>query len=258
MSIADCEDSIDMMRWVSFTLACSKADISEKFNWLSCVPWLFVEADKQEQALEILAQIDSKQESEHDPLTITLGNRHREDLVACAMGNGCSDSLQNVVVRYDNGPLDEGAGESIHRLTNLESNRSTNARLPCIKASIRHAQVLQRCRQLMKTFGARGRAVINTEKLLYKRVLQVKKGSLWKNVRMRPKDFYKRLYRMDDRALEDWEPLLPRPSGGSSGLGGGDGGDDAPKKGPSWTPSQAMQSEYLVNPIPIQIRSGAY
>lgn len=110
----------------------------------------------------------------------------------------------------------------------------------------------------MKTFGARGRAVINTENLLYKRVLQVKKGSLWKNVRMRPKDFYKRLYRMDDRALEDWEPLLPKPSGGSSGLGGGDGGDDAPKKGPSWTPSQAMQSEYLVNPIPIQIRSGAY
>ena len=86
VSIADCEDSIDMMRWVSFTLACSKADISEKFNWLSCVPWLFVEADKQEQALEILAQIDSKQESEHDPLTITLGNRHREDLVGSCYG----------------------------------------------------------------------------------------------------------------------------------------------------------------------------
>ena len=87
----------------------------------------------------------------------------------------------------------------------------------------------------MRTFGARGRAVINLEHRLYNRVIQVKKTAFWKNTKLKPKAFYKRLYRMDEKAAEDWAPLLSSAA------------PQVQQKELAWTPGQAMQSEYLVS-----------
>ena len=235
ITLSDCEDSFPMMRWIVHSLKCSRNDIGEKFSWTRTVPWLFCEADDQEQALEILVQI----ETTTDQATIDLNKSLRADLVAVSLGGPCPALLQRKVTAIDNSPLDEGKGESFHRNTNLEQGRSTNARLPWIKTSVRQAQVLQRARAIMRTFGVKGRAVINLEFRLYKRVLQVKKNAHWKNSKLGPKAFFKRLYRMDEQAAEDWAPLLENV---------------APQKpGSSWTPGQAMQSEYMDAPRPSYI-----
>ena len=86
-------------------------------------------------------------------------------------------------------PLDEGPDESYHRKTNLE-NRASNSRLPWIKASARHVQVHRRSRDLMRSFGKKGRAVSNCEHRLLKRVLHVGKKKWWRRVKMSNKAFY--------------------------------------------------------------------
>jgi hypothetical protein len=118
-----------MMRWIVHSLKCSRNDIGEKISWTRTVPWLFCEADDQEQALEILVQI----ETTTDQATIDLNKSLRADLVAVSLGGPCPALLQRKVTAIDNSPLDEGNGESFHRNTNLEQGRSTNARLPWIK-----------------------------------------------------------------------------------------------------------------------------
>ena len=93
--------------------------------------------------------------------------------------------------------------------THLEQTRATASRLPWIKASVRHKQVLARAKMLMKKFGQRGRAVINAEHKRFKRLLQTKTKFKWRPVKMKDRDFYKRVYRMDELAQVDFEPLLP-------------------------------------------------
>ena len=61
---------------------------------------------------------------------------------------------------------------------------------------------------MMKRYGAKGQAVINAEFRSYKRVLQTKWKYYDKSVRLGTKAFFRRLYRVDEKALEDWGQFL--------------------------------------------------
>ena len=203
-----CDGSLELMRWLAYSLKCSLSDIREKFGFLKIVPWRFSECDDPVIALDIIAQVDSRPLEQHDPLTIKLDRELREDLIQVSMGMPPSERLMKRKRAICNNPLDENKGEGSHIHTNLEQGRATNARLPCIKGSVRHFQVLRRAKSLMKVFGARRRAGENAEHKLFTRILRVKKNKLFKNVLMNSKAFYRRIYRMDDKALEDWDPLV--------------------------------------------------
>ena len=60
----------------------------------------------------------------------------------------------------------------------------------------------------MKDFGKAGRKVINYEYRQYKRLLQTNSKKRTMGVQMRPRDFFKRMYRMDDKARDDFGVLI--------------------------------------------------
>ena len=231
LTLARYENSLELMRWTAFSLKRSINDIDEIFHIWETVPHLYCEADKPQVCFEILAQVDSKPASEHDPLTVELDRRLREDVVRRSFGEPVSAKLQDEVDARGNCSIDENQGEGFHRHTNLEHTRATATRVPWIKASVRHKQVLARAKMLMKKFGQRGRTVIDAEHTRFKRLLQTKTKFKWRPVKMKDRDFYKRVYRMDELAQVDFEPLLP-----SSFFFWG---------GAPIAPEQAMQTEYL-------------
>jgi hypothetical protein len=57
LTLASCEGNLELMRWVSYSMRCLITDVTEKFQWLECVPWRFAELDDISQAIECVVQV---------------------------------------------------------------------------------------------------------------------------------------------------------------------------------------------------------
>jgi hypothetical protein len=208
LSLNRCEDSEELMRWTSYSLRCLTSDLGEKFKFLDDVPCRFSEAEDPEEAAECVRQVMSKPLDAHDPCTVDIWQRLEGDLRARSLGGDMSSALTLELTARNNIPLDEGPGEGYHRHTNLTRQRSGHVRLHWILASVRHKQVIGKCKKFMKDFGKAGRNVINYEYRQYKRLLQTNSKKRTMGVQMRPRDFFKRMYRMDDKARDDFGVLI--------------------------------------------------
>ena len=175
-----------------------------KFAYLDSVPWRFVACDTMEGAIDCLQQIRSKPLEGHEQLTRMTYETHKDDLETVANGGVPSEELvRDVVKLLANTPLDESPGESWHRASNVAKSRAASSRLPYIKASIRFKENVGRVRKFLKrhlTFGPR---TVRYEYQNFKIVLQGKPRNFNKAVRLRDKEFYKRVYRIDQDVL-DW------------------------------------------------------
>ena len=112
------------MRWSAFPLKRSINDIDKNFHFLELVPHLYCEADKPQVCFEILAHVDSKPASEHDPITVELACRLREDVVRRSFGEPVPAKLQDEVDARGNCSIDGNQGEGFHRHPNLEQTRA--------------------------------------------------------------------------------------------------------------------------------------
>ena len=234
LRIETCEDSVELMRWLSFTLRCTVADLKEKFRFLELVPWLFARCDSSAIAEECIRQVDSAVEGRLDTPTININLQFRSDLETLRSDGVVTPAWSRKLQGLRNAPLDEAPGEEFHRATNACKRRSPHVRIPWILGSVRFRRSCFKLKDFMKKFGRRGKRIINMEYKHYKRVLQIHPSKRGRGVKMSPAQFYRRLYRMDAKALDDFGPVV----GGDTGAG-----DDPPQ--PPASTSQRLHSEYL-------------
>ena len=127
LRIADCGDSLEMMRWVALTLRCAISDIVEKFNFLSVLPWRFAESGEPDQSLECIYLYRSS--SGHDHVTLAIFGRLVSDIEARSRGEPMTEQHSTELGCFLNASLDESPGEGWHRTSNMTKKRGAHTRL---------------------------------------------------------------------------------------------------------------------------------
>jgi hypothetical protein len=112
----------------------------------------------------------------------------------------------NEITALNNTPLDEGPGESVHRISNLTLSRASASRMPWVMGSIRHKQNLKTCSNFITDHGEAGKNVFRYEWTHYKRVLRPSNSNRFQSVRMTDQSFYRKLYKLDDDG-DDWSDI---------------------------------------------------
>ena len=184
--------------------------LHRRFKYLGVVPWLLTNANEVACAAVCVAQIDAVPLEEHDPITRDFERRLGADLRVRAGGGECSLALKAETDARKNMPLNEIPGEGYHRETTHEKKRAPAASTAHLKRITRVKQVLMTIRNVWKTWGKRGRAVVRYEFKNWLRVLQPNKKTMWRIRRMKTASAIKRIYREDQMADEDWSSVAER------------------------------------------------
>ena len=192
------------------TLLLSAAGILRtRFKYLGVIPWAFARADTQQGAIDVLDQYAKVVDpSKHDDFTTYFMLNCMDDLKTLATTGVCSARLAAEVKAINWLMLDEGAGEGYHRSTNAELTRATGSSTAHLKQTPRHDMCLKLAQDFCRT--PEGRMVVRHDWRTHTRVLQTDPSHLWRPTRWKPKAFYRRLYREDEKALEDWSSILQR------------------------------------------------
>ena len=137
-------------------------------------------------------------------LTIDIMKRLGEAIQVVALGGPVSTELAHEVYLINTSPLDETAGEGYHRSSNIAGRHCPGAMSPYIKQSCRLEENLRQVKSFMSKFKHEGRQVLRFEWKNYMGILQTHPNHAFTPVRMKPKAFFARVYRMDEKAKEDW------------------------------------------------------
>ena len=218
LSVDQCEGDAALHSSIQTKLRLAAETLILRFKYLKTVPWCFVRADSVEGAAEFLRGATSRPSEEQDPLTNYLLEKHRASLVARANGEECTPGLKDDVSRMDEVPLDESAGEGYHRSTHHTLVRASASTSVYIKQSTRTKKNIQLLKRFLR-MGPAGKQVIRFEWRVWKRVLQVKRASLWTpKGRMNRDAVFKRIYRMDEAAELNWSLFGDRVLAPGQGL----------------------------------------
>jgi hypothetical protein len=158
----------------------------------------------------VVEQVRAKTLDAHDSLTRAMWEMYEQDLVDLAGGGRCSDRWAAEVLTFNLTPLDESAGEGYHRSTTCVRKIASGAKSPYIKQSTRFAENLKRVRSVIRDHGKRGKDVVRFDWRTWTRILQSKRSLRWRPKRMKPIDIFRRVYRMDPMASEDWSRICSR------------------------------------------------
>ena len=131
---------------------------------------------------------------------------------ARAAGGDLADEHREYVRRLCLSPLDESAGEGYHRSTTVEKRRATGASPGHLKRSCRAKTTFENIKQFRRQYGRRADAVLHYDWNHWKRALQPDPKKRWSPLRIRAKAFFKRAYREDAQATEDWNLICKRQS----------------------------------------------
>ena len=217
LTATDCEGDAALCNDIATKLRLIAELLILRFQYLKTVPWSFCIADQPPGAVAFLEGACSRPSDQQDPLTRYLHEKHRKALMDLAESiNGepitPDPALVKEVQEMKMTPLDEGAGEGYHRSTNHTQKRANAAKTPYIKQYVRAKENIK----LIKSFlhmGPQGKRVVRYEWRNWKRVLQVRPGRLWRNVALKRDNVFKRIYRMDEMALESWSGNLVHAPG---------------------------------------------
>ena len=179
-----------------------------RHKYFGIAPWSFVNADTPEGAQVFLADVQSKPVDRQDELSCHLESEYRADLEDLRDNGVLSQKLSDGIREYEQTPLDEGAGEGYHRATHLTKLRAAASSDPFVKQSTRLKQNIDMLKQFIRLRN--GRRILRFEWRKWSRVLQTKKRSYYKAKKMTSKQAIRRIYRMDEKAKEDWGSICAK------------------------------------------------
>ena len=96
---------------VARMLECMLAGIPMRFGYLSTLPWAFAWGHTVDGCQKILAMVEARYLSLHDPLTRYVMQRVGRDIQQRALGGEATAALSSEITRIQNTPLNEGVGE---------------------------------------------------------------------------------------------------------------------------------------------------
>ena len=166
-----------------------------RFSYLKHPPWSFSNVDSIEGAATFMAQVRASPWLQHDPVTRELVDRLGPHIEARADGLPLHPDLRAELDRFNTAPLDESAGEGVHRGLSRELVRATGASTKQLKASVRRKGAFAHIKQFGRKYGAKGRAVIRYEWRNWKRILQCRVGKGFRSVRKKTSTVLARIYR---------------------------------------------------------------
>ena len=220
LTVEDCEGDASLFTDLVAALRGAAALLEIRFKYLNVVPWSFSNADTPEGAMSFLEGATSLPLDQQDPLTQFLYYTYRDDLDAVAAGGDCPPSMQAEVDTVNDTPLDESAGEGYHRSTHCTRVRARNSSTAFVKQSTRTHQNVDQLKRLVR-MGFRGKMVLRYEWRNWSRVLQVRKRSWWRSVRMPSQDVFDAIYHENLKAEEAWGTLattIPAPGQGVTAM----------------------------------------
>jgi hypothetical protein len=193
-------------------LRAAAAEMETRFSYLKSLPWLYSTADTEQGARECVEQFDSVPIADHDEYTVDVMKEFGEDIRRLAQGDTpCPARWQAEVQAINTAALDESAGEGYHRSTNLAKKHGAASSIESIKQSTRTRENVKLAKTFAKKYKHAGRRVLRYEWKNFRRILQRTKAKRWTPVRMSIRKFYKRVYRMDAMAKENWGPFITQP-----------------------------------------------
>jgi hypothetical protein len=115
---------------------------------------------------------------------------------------------QAAIASLDNTPMDDNCGEGIHRGTNLSNIRAPAITRHKIMAMVRHKQSLGKLRKWARRGGEAGRTIVHYEWCHFKRLIRCQQGKgrkrlKYRGVKCQDLEFYKRVYRLDQWAMQE-------------------------------------------------------
>ena len=232
---ADCENNRGIWELVITMFLKVWTGISERFKYLSLLPWALARADEIEGAKEVMKQIRAVDWDKHDPYTRRFMTKVGGHAERRSEGSECHAELTKEVKAVNNSPLVEDFGEGYHRSTHHEKSRAPASTSRHVKQSVRQKEAMDRVKAFMAKHGRRGRRVVRFEYRRFKRILQAKARHKWRGVHMSTSAVYARVYREDERAADDFSTIVNR--------------QDAPSliKPDSVSGKEALRNEYLVS-----------
>jgi len=117
-------------------------------------------------------------------------------------------SLEREVKRIKTSPLDEAAGEGVHRASTKELKCAEASTTIHLKQMCRRKGTLVHVKQFCRTYGIRGEQVVRYEFRRWKRILQGSKKRLWRGVQRKDDHVLKVVYREDEGAGLNWQNMF--------------------------------------------------
>jgi len=192
------------------TLRLTAVQLHERYKYLHLVPWFLVHATTSEGATEIVRQVRSRPLAEHDPATRRFWCSFEHDVLAVKDGLPPSIQLIQECDALANASLHEGVGEGWHRTAGHEKTRAPSSSLAHIKQNSRLKDIIRRCRTLIRKHGPKAKAMIRYEWYNSKRLLQTDPKRMWQPRKISTKAFYRRIYREDSKAQDNWSSIMQR------------------------------------------------
>jgi len=104
-------------------------------------------------------------------------------------------------------PLDESAGEGVHRADTHEKARAPGSTPIHIKQAARERDVLSYTGSFLDQYGERGRKVFRFEWRFWKRLLNTSLKNRWVGRKWKPMAVLKRIYREDAFSQQNWQAI---------------------------------------------------
>jgi len=188
-----------------------RSQLKLRTKYFSVIPWLFVRADNPEAVVRILDQLEGTPDDRLDPFSLRWKRTMLPALRTVRDGGPPSPELALEIKMLKNARLDEGSGEGYHRRTNMVAQRGPNTCVQTMVQEVRHQEAHERINRTIEKFKREGRNIIRHEWRNWKRILQSDPRKAHRNVRLGAQATYDRVYRMDTRALDNWDLLLNPP-----------------------------------------------
>ena len=205
----DCEGDQPMTNRTRDMLLKYASLLELRCKYLALIPWRFAAARKPPDAAACLKMLNETPQAQLDTVSrkfVAL----MPDLQAVADGGAISAALDAEITKLCDGPLDESAGEGYHRGTNLVHSRAPVATTETVVQEVRLDSVLTRLKAMSSKYGRAGRNVIRYEWRHWKRVLQCKRTRLFRNKKLPARAAYRRIYREDALAKDNWDQVVSR------------------------------------------------
>jgi len=206
---AQCDGDAQTCGVVQGMLSRKVTELRLRTRYLFIPPWSVVQCNTQEGARAFLEHVARFDMDSHDPLTRHIMSTLGQCIQAVADGGDVPTPLLEEIAIFDLCPLDESAGEGVHRSDTLEKTRAAASSMHHIKQSARERQVLARLTSFVDKHGLQGRRVLRYEFHNWKRILQTNPMRSWQAPKdLKARDALDRIYREDAKAEEDWSAAV--------------------------------------------------
>ena len=227
-SFAGC--SFEELHALKVCVRSSYALAMKRHNYLSLLPWLLARLEEPGIKERCLSQYASH--TNHHPMTDKFLS-HSEPLRAHVDrigpdGSGSSDLLKEHIMLVKNIPFDDSIAEGPHALGNRLGRHGPRSSFAWTAASMRLQQNLEDAKAYSQALN------VDLQDLWYKHssVLQTQKGRLHRPMRLKPKVFHDKLYKLGSLTKGVPMPLDEQPdTDNGDGGDGDDGKDQAPAYG---------------------------